>query len=661
VATAKDNHTAMTQREGALSFAAAGSPLNAAPTERTIRPSTDKLRLAAPNPQAVAKQALQTPPSNTCQQCLTLSFFFDGTGNNLDADVGTMQHSNVARLFQSRLRDDKTIGRQSFYIPGLGTYFKDIDDVGHTPRGLGMGHLGQKRLDWAFEKFDEVLEAAEARAQNPTNKILGIKVSVFGFSRGATAARAFVRDLALRCNQTAGECRLKAGHYPIEVMFLGLFDTVASVGMPMSANNTPGATTAGWYSTRTTLDIRASSSTTGILAIAFGEPGADPAPGDYDGHASWADGLQVPSPALVKRCVHMVAGHEIRNSFPVDSALFGHRYPDGVSEMVYPGAHSDVGGGYQPGEGARSPHPGEMLSLIPLRAMHTEARSAGVPLDSLDSLPKTSTVGKAFALDEEGAKKFANMSALMSQYMKLAGSGGRDIGQELLAHSSWYLRWRFFNIRRNQRAGGNGPDATTIAQREPGFAAERKRMSAEVARLKAEQGQATAELDRAQSDQQNAQMARARFGLPIKPEVPERLSQAVDKERTTRDAYLREKAKLDTYADDSTLPGNLSAYDQRLVQDAEAIATHQKTNPKLKLRPHYRNLLDAYNAHFVRNEPLDEGLVAFFDRYVHDSLAGFATDATLPSDPRVVYAGGDNKFRFAGLLNNSVEGQSMAA
>ena len=651
----------MTQREGALAFAADGSPLNGAPTSKAIASTPNKLQLVAANSVAAQKQASQTPPPTTCQQCLTLGFFFDGTGNNFDADVGTMQQSNVARLFQSHLNDNKTLGRFSFYVPGIGAYFRKIGDKGHNKLGLGMGYVGQERLDWALVQFDEALGAAEKRAQNPTNKILSIKLSVFGFSRGATSARAFVRELMRRCSTAQGACRLKAGNYPIEVMFLGLFDTVASVGLPMSANNTPGATSAGWYTTTTTLNVRAGSPTVGVLALAFGEPGADPAPGSADGHGSWADGLQVPAPNFVKRCVHMVAGHEIRNSFPVDSALFGHSYPNGVSEMVYPGAHSDAGGGYQPGEGARGAHHGEMLSLIPLRVMHQGARAAGVPLDSLESIRKDASVNKSFALDEAGAKKFAEMNTLCAQYMKFAGSGGRDIGKELLAHSSWYLRWRFFSIRRNERAGGHGPDATTILQREPGFANERKRMAADVAVLEANQNKAAKELASAQQANQNAQYARARFGLPIKPEITERLYQAAEKERATSDAYLREKAKLDTYANDSQLAGSLTAYDQRLLADASAIAAHQKAKPKLKLRPHYKNLMDAYNAQYLGNQALDEGLVAFFDRYVHDSLAGFATDATLPSDPRVVYVGGDNKLQFANLMRKTDAGEAQAA
>ena len=45
-------------------------------------------------------------------------------------------------------------------------------------------------------------------------------------------------------------------------------------------------------------------------------------------------------------------------------------------------------------------------------------------------------------------------------------------------------------------------------------------------------------------------------------------------------------------------------------------------------------------------------IIAFFDNYVHDSLAGFARDATLPSDPRVIYIGADVKAKYALLYRS---------
>ena len=68
------------------------------------------------------------------------------------------------------------------------------------------------------------------------------------------------------------------------------------------------------------------------------------------------------------------------------------------------------------------------------------------------------------------------------------------------------------------------------------------------------------------------------------------------------------------------------------------------------LRPHYKALIEAYENEFEKNNGLkDEAVISFFDNYVHDSLAGFGGDATLPSDPRVVYLGGDEKYQYASV------------
>jgi hypothetical protein len=54
----------------------------------------------------------------------------------------------------------------------------------------------------------------------------------------------------------------------------------------------------------------------------------------------------------------------------------------------------------------------------------------------------------------------------------------------------------------------------------------------------------------------------------------------------------------------------------------------------------------------------DQGIIQFFDTYVHDSLAAFAMDATLPSDPRVIYIGDDNKLPYA---MNKLPGRGLPA
>lgn len=69
-------------------------------------------------------------------------------------------------------------------------------------------------------------------------KVLGIKLYVYGFSRGAAAARTFVRWLSelLPPPKTEGEkppqcLQIGEMQLPVSVEFLGLLDTVASVGV----------------------------------------------------------------------------------------------------------------------------------------------------------------------------------------------------------------------------------------------------------------------------------------------------------------------------------------------------------------------------------------------------------------------------------------------
>ena len=69
---------------------------------------------------------------------------------------------------------------------------------------------------------------------------------------------------------------------------------------------------------------------------------------------------------------------------------------------------------------------------------------------------------------------------------------------------------------------------------------------------------------------------------------------------------------------------------------------------KAPLRPHYQALLEAHDDEFVHGRGLtDPKVIAFFDSFVHDSLAGFAKDVTLPSDPRCCYIGGDEELKYA--------------
>ncbi len=156
---------------------------------------------------------------------------------------------------------------------------------------------------------------------------------------------------------------------------------------------------------------------------------------------------------MVGRCVHMVAAHEIRNAFPLDSVLDGKGYPSNCEEIVYPGVHSDVGGGYREGEGARGISPGGQLSHIPLRHMYAKALQYGVPLQK--DFP-TLALKEDFAYDTASSAAYQTMEKRYFNYLKHAGNGGVSIGTAFLSHMKLYYRWRFQQIALNEQARKGG-------------------------------------------------------------------------------------------------------------------------------------------------------------------------------------------------------------
>jgi hypothetical protein len=610
------------------------------------------------------------PPAQSCQQCLYVSIFFDGTGNNAKADLPTQEHSNVVRMFRAMPLDNPATGVFSRYIPGIGTLFPEIGDNGKGPIPLvdthmGMGAMGQDRLDYAFKELAAIIAAAAARAQNPTNKIVWIKLAVFGFSRGATLARAFVRDLVdpkLGKTIMQGTSAFWAqGRYPLSVEFMGLWDTVASVGLPLSANNVDAVRSsrrAAGNTARLAVNAGFQMQPNMLRAVdlAFGQPGADPSPGSNDGHGAWADGLAIPP--TVKTAVHMVAAHEVRNSFPVDSLQRGRSRSANCKEMVYPGVHSDVGGGYRAGEGGKGVASSGgatddatlLLSLIPLHAMYEEALAAGVPVRKQGSQAWGKDNVDDFSLSAVLADHF-------NHYMNLVGWGGRPLGDAVLAHMRVYFAWRWYRI-----ANGRGASSAKIKSNEAVFSQDRQaleRQRADLQRQRAAAGAryATAAMRRDHAAQQvygylpGSQQASA----DVAARQAEMAAAQADMQRL--DALLKEnQARIDGAANDIALPANLSEYDAELVNDARSIldAIHADPGKRKTLRPHYRNLIETYEDQFVHGRGLkDPVVIAFFDDHVHDSLAAFAKDSTLPSDPRVIYVGADAKLDYAMLQGES--------
>ena len=234
---------------------------------------------------------------------------------------------------------------------------------------------------WAIEK---PLRIALTQPQPGQVKLLGIKLYVYGFSRGASAARAFVSWLnqLLTRSEPVLALRLSDLRLPISVEYLGLLDTVASVGL---ADIVPGA----------------------------------------NGHMSWADGNQeLPASSLVKRCLHIVASYEQRLSFPLESIRREKGgYPANSVEVIYPGVHSDQGGGYPPGDQGKAVSTDHrvgdslLLSQIALNDLYADAFANGAPLKVPEEiLPEAVNRDGWRAMEPELLREFIAAPTLVNRF-----------------------------------------------------------------------------------------------------------------------------------------------------------------------------------------------------------------------------------------------------
>lgn len=388
------------------------------------------------------------PPSaqQDCSDVVHISVFFDGTGNNKDLDEPIKKWSNVARIWRSaRLFADTNINAYPVYVSGVGTPFngkplfagdeKAIALEDSALMGAAGGAGGARRLDFGQQQINDALRGAllgkartlggqvaqyanAGRQQGfaDVNKALGrhrlikqINVSIYGFSRGAALARAFCNQWLWQCKESRGQLSYEG--YPIRFVFLGLFDTVASFGLP--ATNTANSLQYGGFKGRDlVVDER------------------------------------------VERCVHYVAAHELRFSFPVDLIRRDGALSGDWLEKTYPGVHSDVGGGYEPKEQGIDNN----YARIPMRDMMREGqlhgsrimgyediRKVNFPLfqERFECKPETEAAFKAYCAAcnpagtiEQQMKK--HMEQLYSAHGTLHREGGKSVTQRVhREEASW--------------------------------------------------------------------------------------------------------------------------------------------------------------------------------------------------------------------------------
>ncbi len=394
--------------------------------------------------------------------------FFDGTNNNKKRDqldvleknpeaFNKCSHSNVVVLHDA-FKDDPKNGYYRIYVPGVGTPFEKIEEMTETPDGKAKATGGDARINWALVQLlnamhraihdDELLvddsEAGRLATKQPLHvastgpnmpgkrvyfvgratgldaepggklgelkkalqskspkKLVQVNLSVFGFSRGAAQSRAFCHFLHhLLLKEKNGSYTL--ADVPFRIQFLGLFDSVASVGL------------------------------------------ADSSP-FWRGLGGWANGTLdiVPS---VERTVHLCAAHEIRINFPLSTGRQrDNKYPPNCVEKVYPGAHSNVGGGYDPGcQGKAKDARAKLLSQMPLLDMYNEARLSAVPLLSTTELLKVDG-GKNTVADLEIDKESITLFNAYREWSARSGVGG-SIEAAQHGHMQLYWRWRLMHM-----------------------------------------------------------------------------------------------------------------------------------------------------------------------------------------------------------------------
>lgn len=342
-----------------------------------------------------ARGATRDPKSPACPIChvkMWVSLFFDGTGNHRGNDFPHC-HSNVAALFDAHINDpDQAI--VPLYYEGLGRAFSFNEryeevtvhtrGVSHVSRREGYEEsdhrwLGKGFADGITERLEKaVFDVTDIiQRQRGQRRVDEINLAVFGFSRGATEARAFLHWLAAHSKVKVQGKSLSFDGVPMNVRFLGIFDTVESVGMA-GTNKMPEL-------------------------------------------------IKTKVPAFVQKCTHIVAAHELRNAFPLTVVEGAHRC------VVYPGAHADVGGGYAANEQGRS----DKLARIALLQMLDEARGAGLKMMSVPEMKLRSDWEKLLRPSFDIP---AHTLVQFRQYMSAIQPTG-TVHQHFQSHMNAYWRW----------------------------------------------------------------------------------------------------------------------------------------------------------------------------------------------------------------------------
>ncbi|CAI2000918.1 Uncharacterized conserved protein [Serratia quinivorans] len=243
--------------------------------------------------------------TSALEQCIRLNRGVSGTAAG--SYIG--YYSNVHwlnTLYTTDFPSNAEQGQHAIYIEGIGTE----DGAGDSTYGMGTGRGDTgvvKKTDRAVAALAKAIKDYLAKAsETDVGLVRELQFDIFGFSRGAAAARHFANRVFSQDSSII--TAIKAGLNGIEfsgtpggkTRFLGIFDTVAAIGTPVNGLNPHSADT-----------------------------------GDVN---------LVLRPGVANKVFHITAQHECRFNFALNSVKSA--WP----ELALPGAHSDIGGGYNPDE-----------------------------------------------------------------------------------------------------------------------------------------------------------------------------------------------------------------------------------------------------------------------------------------------------------------------
>ena len=268
------------------------------------------------------------PPPPKGQIDIRLGIFFDGTQNNRkntqaggnepgykptqaekdayrkysnkDDDSYMNDLSNVARK-EYWYKEDRNTHIGKIYIEGIGTedFKADVDDpTNHKGVGYGAGYTGiRPKVEKCCKNI--MLKVFELKGDFEINTIT---FDVFGFSRGAAAARNFVYEVTQikPKNGLLGTLlnKIQINYTSINIRFLGIYDTVSSY---------------------------------------------DPNAGESTTNPNFSNDVEELhlNTLKAKKIIHFCASDEHRENFMLTRARFA-----GGTDFFLPGVHSDVGGCY---------------------------------------------------------------------------------------------------------------------------------------------------------------------------------------------------------------------------------------------------------------------------------------------------------------------------